>query len=115
MSNNLFNVPEDLNYLQNAGSWTSKTGNLFPNAQNTGMGKLFTSKASSAAVKKAGKGGWFSKGNAAKTAKIAGAWQVGLSILSSIFDKTKRGQPGPTGSPTIALDESWKSLFGNVG
>jgi len=40
-------------------------------------------------------GSIFSTANAGKTAKVAGAWQLGLSALASIFDKSKKGQPGP--------------------
>ena len=61
------------------------------------------------------KGGLFSKANAGKTAKVAGAWQLGLNLLSSAFNKSKRGQPGVSNAPqlmaSIQPNNDWMQFF----
>ena len=89
--------------MNNPWEWNKKFQDLLtattPKPINT-VGKTRYSSGIAAATSKnlakSGGGGMFSAANAAKTAKIAGAWSMGLNLLSKLTDKSKKGQPGPT-------------------
>ena len=64
----------------------------------------------------AGKGNWFSKANAPKTADVASALQIGFSALSKLFSKEKKGQPGVSnagnlGNQLQAGSHDWMKFF----